>query len=86
MIEVKDKIITPRSFVGIVVSAVMNKTMVARVDRRKMIAKYRKAVRVSRKYHVHDEKNTAQVGDKVTFVECRPYSKTKRWRLVSVVK
>ena len=50
-----------------------------------MNAKYQKAARVSRKYHVHDEKGLAKVGGTVRFVECRPLSKTKRWRIVDKV-
>ena len=75
-----------REFVGTVVSTAMSKTIVAKVEHRKMIAKYKKAVRVSAKYHVHDGKGLAKMGDKVRFVECRPLSKTKRWRLVEVLK
>lgn len=70
-----------RTFTGTVVSIGMQKTIVVRVDRQKLHTKYNKRYRVSRKYHVHDEKNTAKVGDVVNFVECRPLSKTKRWRL-----
>ena len=75
-----------KEFQGTVVSAGMDKSFVARVDRMKMNVKYQKQYKVSRKFHVHDEKNTAKVGDKVVFVECRPISKTKRWRLVEVIK
>ncbi|MFA7654208.1 MAG: 30S ribosomal protein S17 [Candidatus Magasanikbacteria bacterium] len=75
-----------REFVGVVVSSAMKKTIVVKVDRRKMIEKYKKAVRVSRKYHVHDENGAAKVGNQVSFIECRPMSKTKRWNLVKIVK
>jgi small subunit ribosomal protein S17 len=78
--------ISKRQFVGTVVSDAMNKTFVAKVDTMKMHTKYNKAYRVSVKYHVHDEKDVAKKGDKVQFAECRPLSKTKRWRLVSVLK
>lgn len=71
-----------RVFTGIVVSGPRHKTAAVRVDRMKMHPKYRKQYRVSRTYHVHDEQNQTKVGDTVTFVECRPLSKTKRWRLV----
>jgi len=80
---------TTKSFreqTGTVISTAMSKTIVVKVERRKMIAKYKKAMRVSKKYHVHDEKALAKTGDKVRFVECRPISKTKRWRLVEVLK
>lgn len=75
-----------RTFTGLVTSTAMDKTIVVRVDRMKMNAKYQKAVRVSRKYHVHDEKGEAKIGSTVRFVECRPLSKTKRWRLKEIVK
>lgn len=73
-----------RQFSGTVVSAAMNKTVVVNIERRKLHPKYKKYYRVSKKYHVHDEKGVAKTGDKVVFVECRPISKTKRWRLVKV--
>ena len=75
-----------REFIGLVTSVAMAKTFTARVDVMKMNTKYQKKYRVSTKYHVHDEKGEAKVGDTVRFVECRPLSKTKRWRLVEVVK
>lgn len=71
----------PREFVGTVVSDKMSKTIVVRVDRVKSHPKYRKQYAVSDRYKVHDEKNEYKVGDKVTFVETRPYSKDKRWRV-----
>lgn len=73
-----------RTFTGTVVSTGMQKTIVVRVDRFKLHPKYNKRYRVSAKYHVHDEQNVAKVGETVTFVECRPLSKTKRWRLAPV--
>lgn len=75
-----------REFTGLVTSIAMKKTITARVDVMKMNQKYQKKYRVSTKYHIHDEKNEAKVGDTIRFVECRPLSKTKRWRLVEVVK
>jgi len=69
----------------VVVSNAMNKTIIVRVDRVKMNPKYRKQYTVSRRYHVHDENNKYRSGDKVTFVECRPLSKTKRWRVVEAI-
>lgn len=70
-----------RSFVGEVVSTAMAKTIVVRVDGFKIHPRYHKQYRTSRRYQVHDENGTAKVGDKVTFVECRPLSRHKRWRL-----
>ncbi len=77
-----NKTINKRTFAGIVVSAAMNKTITVLLISKKLHPKYQKFYKVSRKYHVHDEAGTAKVGDKVKFVECRPLSKTKRWRLI----
>ena len=71
---------------GVVVSKSGNKTIVVQVERRKQHPLYRKTIRESRKFHVHDEKNEAGTGDKVRIVETRPLSKRKRWRLVAIVK
>ena len=74
-----------RTFVGKVVSDKMQKTIVVVVDRMKMHHKYNKAYKVSTKFKVHDERNEYKVGDVVNFVECRPLSKDKRWRVLSKV-
>lgn len=71
-----------RSFIGTVVSDKMAKTVVVRVDRTVTHPKYKKRYVRSEKYKVHDEKGEAHVGDVVSFVECRPISRDKRWRLV----
>lgn len=73
---------TIKRFKGVVVSAKGDKTAVVRVDSAKVNQKYKKRYTVSTKYHVHDEKNVSKEGDKVTFIECRPLSKNKRWRLI----
>ena len=75
-----------REFEGIVLSDKMDKTIVVRVDNMKLVKKYQKTIRITNKYHVHDEKQEAKVGDKVRFAECRPLSATKRWRLVEILK
>lgn len=72
-----------RHFTGVVVTAPGQKTISVRVETRRENAKYRKQYSVSRKYAVHDENNEAKVGQVVTFEECRPLSRTKRWRLVT---
>ena len=71
-----------RKFEGEVVSTAMNKTVIVRVDTMAMHSKYNKSYKVSNRYPVHDEKQTAKVGDMVEFEECRPLSKTKKWRLI----
>ncbi|TSC84040.1 MAG: small subunit ribosomal protein S17 [Parcubacteria group bacterium Gr01-1014_13] len=75
-----------RTFIGEVVSVAMTKTIVVRVETMKLHAKYGKSYKVSSKYAVHDEKGEAKMGDKVKFVESRPISKTKKWRLVEILK
>ncbi|PIR03677.1 MAG: 30S ribosomal protein S17 [Candidatus Magasanikbacteria bacterium CG11_big_fil_rev_8_21_14_0_20_39_34] len=75
-----------RQFEGVVVSDSAEKTVSVRVGTTKIHPKYRKQYQTYRKYAVHDEKGAAKVGDKVIFEECRPISKTKRWRLVKVVQ
>ncbi len=75
-----------RKFEGQVVSVAMKKTIVVRVDTMKLHSKYNKSYKVSNRYSVHDENSEAKLGDKVVFVESRPISKTKKWRLVEVLK
>jgi len=75
-----------RSFIGKVTKTAMQKTIVVQVDHMKEHQKYDKNFRVSKKFHVHDEKGLAKVGDKVKFTECRPLSKTKKWFLAEIVK
>lgn len=72
-----------RRLTGVVVSTKMQKTAVVKVERMKQHPVYLKRFVQSRKYKVHDEHGAAKVGDTVTFEECRPLSKDKRWRLVS---
>ena len=67
---------------GTVVSDVNDKTVVVRVDRAYTHPMLKKTVRRSKKYHAHDEANTAKVGDNVWIEECPPISKNKRWTLV----
>ncbi|OQA39362.1 MAG: 30S ribosomal protein S17 [Parcubacteria group bacterium ADurb.Bin316] len=78
----KAKGLMRRKLDGIVVSNKMTKTIVVRVDSVSVHPKYKKRYTVSKKYKVHDEKGQFQEGDKVSFVECRPISKDKRWRVI----
>ncbi|HSR88825.1 MAG TPA: 30S ribosomal protein S17 [Candidatus Udaeobacter sp.] len=84
--ETKQPSLNKRKFEGEVVSVAMSKTVVVRVETLKMNSKYGKSYKVSSRYPVHDEKGEAKLGDKVVFVESRPISKTKKWRLVEVIK
>jgi small subunit ribosomal protein S17 len=71
---------------GEVLASKMQKTIVVRVERRVPHPKFKKIVRVHKKFYAHDEKNEAQPGDRVLIRETRPMSKLKRWELVSVIK
>ena len=73
-------------FTGTVVSDKMDKTIVVSVDTFGTAKLYKKRVKKSHKFHVHDENNTAKAGDVVRFMETRPLSKTKCYILVEVVK
>lgn len=70
-----------KKFTGVVISDKSDKTIVVNVERVKINKKYKKRYVVSKKYKVHDEKNSSKIGDKVNFVECRPISKDKKWRI-----
>jgi small subunit ribosomal protein S17 len=71
--------------VGMVVKAAMDKTITVKVDRLKQHSQYKKIIRRSKKYLVHDESGQAGVGDTVRIVECRPLSKMKSWRLLEII-
>ncbi|NDB94808.1 MAG: 30S ribosomal protein S17 [Verrucomicrobia bacterium] len=72
--------------IGEVISARMEKTIVVRVERRMPHPKYKKIVRLQKKFYAHDEEKKAKEGDTVRIIECRPLSRLKRWKLVEVVK
>ncbi|RKX46738.1 MAG: 30S ribosomal protein S17 [Thermotogae bacterium] len=71
---------------GVVVSDKMDKTIVVLVERLTKHPRYGKYIRRRKKYHAHDENNECQIGDVVEIEESKPYSKTKRWKLVRIVK
>jgi len=68
------------------VSTQMQKTIVVEVSRRVPHPLYKRIVAKRKKFYAHDEEGTAQKGDMVRIVECRPLSKLKRWRLAEVVR
>ncbi len=72
--------------VGLVVSDKSNKTIVVEVRRQMPHPLYGKVMQRRSKLAAHDENNDARTGDEVMVVETRPLSKTKRWRLVKVIK
>jgi small subunit ribosomal protein S17 len=71
---------------GVVTSDKMDKTFVVSAKFKEKHPIYGKFVQKTKKYHAHDEKNEANVGDTVLIMETRPLSKTKRWRLVSIIE
>ena len=83
--QTADKRGSRRVIVGTVSSANMEKTVVVTVIRRIRDRRFHKFLTNRVKYHVHDENNSAKVGDLVEIVESRPMSKTKRWRLLKIV-
>jgi small subunit ribosomal protein S17 len=72
--------------VGKVVTDGMDKTVVAVIDRLVKHPQYKRYVRRRKKYAIHDEQNQCHVGDTIRFMETRPLSKSKRWRLVEIVE
>lgn len=71
---------------GVVTGAKNDKTIAVTVSTKRNDPLYAKRVGYSKKYYAHDEKNEAKVGDVVTIMACRPISKTKRFRLISIDK
>ena len=71
---------------GLVVSDGMDATVVVAVIERVRHPRYGKTVQRTKKLYVHDQENTAKVGDRVRVIETRPLSKLKRWRLAEVLE
>ena len=71
---------------GLVVSDSMDATVVVAVIERVRHPRYGKTVQRTKKLYVHDQENTAKVGDRVRVIETRPLSKLKRWRLAEVLE
>src|ERR1700681_3827506 len=70
---------------GKVTSANMEKTIVVEVQRLVQHPKYRRVIRISKKFYAHDEKRVAKQGDTVCIVSARPLSRLKRWRLKTIL-
>ena len=68
---------------GVVVSDKPNKTITVLVERKYQHPVFKKVMKARKKYNAHDEENKFKVGDDVEIVESRPYSKKKRWEVVS---
>ena len=71
---------------GLVVSDKMDKTVIVEVEDRVKHALYGKVLRRTRKLQAHDEQNACGVGDRVSLMETRPLSATKRWRVVEILE
>ena len=74
-----------QELVGRVTSAKMEKTIVVEVTRLVQHKKYRRVVRISKKFYAHDEQREAKAGDTVRIIASRPLSRLKRWRLKEVL-
>src|SRR5580698_5758563 len=74
-----------QELIGKVTSAKMEKTIVVEVQRLMQHPKYRRVIRISKKFYAHDEKREAKQGDTVRIVSARPLSRLKRWRLKEVL-
>ena len=73
----------PRQLTGVVISDKADKTITVIIERKVKHPTYSKIMKRSTKVHAHDEGNTAKIGDVVTVQECKPYSKSKTWKLLS---
>lgn len=71
---------------GVVTSNKMDKTITVAVKWKEKHPIYGKFVNKTKKYHAHDQEQTAQIGDTVRIMETRPLSRTKRWRLVTIIE
>ena len=72
-----------KQLTGVVISDKADKTITVKVERKVKHPTYSKIMKRSTKVHAHDEGNTAKIGDVVTVQECKPYSKSKTWKLLS---
>jgi|1185.fasta_scaffold660093_1 small subunit ribosomal protein S17 len=76
----------PKVRQGVVISAKPDKTISVRIDVVRRHQRYHKILRTSMTLHAHDERNDAHEGDTVRIMECRPMSRSKRWRLVDILE
>ena len=84
--QVKTKRRNRKTLVGTVVSNKMEKTIVVRIERRKLHSLYKKYITRTKKIKAHDEQNACQIGDLVKVIETRPLSKDKHWRLLEILE
>ncbi len=85
--EKKREIISKKKrYVGIVINDKVDKTIKVRVERMATHPLYKKKIKRSKNLLVHDETNSAHIGDKVEVIESRPISKMKKWRLLRIIE
>jgi len=84
--EAKSEAKKRKTYIGRVVSDKMDKTVVLAVTRRIAHTKYNKVVNRTTTFKAHDEKNECKVGDLVRFIETRPLSKDKRWKVLEIIE
>lgn len=75
-----------RHLTGVVTSDKMDKTVIVSVERRYRHPLYKKVVREVKKYMAHDENNDCRLGDRVSIIESRPYSRRKRWAVEEILE
>ena len=73
---------TKKILQGVITSTKSDKTVVVEVTRKFAHPFYGKVIKRSKKYHAHDEKNKFKEGEKVTIIECKPFSKKKTWQVM----
>ncbi len=86
MSEVTTERTLRKTRVGKVISTSMDKTVVVAIEDNVKHPMYGKIVKRTKKLHAHDEENQCSVGDVVEVMETRPLSKTKRWRVVTIIE
>ena len=74
-----------RELKGVVIKNSADKTLMVQIETSSKNTTYNKIVGLKKKFHGHDEKNEAKVGDKVRAIETKPISKIKRWKLVEII-
>ncbi len=72
--------------IGTVVSDARDKTVAVSIEMQFPHPKYKKIVKKSRKHHAHDDQFDAKIGDTVKIMETKPFSKTKKWRVIEIVE
>jgi len=72
--------------IGIIISNTVNKTKIVLVENKYVHHQYKKIVKKSKHYMIHDEKNISKLGDIVSIEECAPISKNKNWKLKEILK